>query len=121
MIESDITGSIIWLGGEISPYMDNPSVIVCATVKAVACHITGFSFGFKRKRLKMKSIWSNPSGRICVNPNCKYIEIASVRDKLFTTTCASANGIKIKTESKKATQFFHGCFIPIVSSIKTKF
>ena len=88
------------------PYMDNPSVIVCATVNAVACHITGFNFGFNKNKLKIKSIWSNPSGRICVNPNFKYMDMASVRDKLFTTTCASAKGIKTKTERIKTIHFF---------------
>jgi hypothetical protein len=70
IIERAIIGSIMYPGGLIAPYMDNPSVMVCATVNVVACHITGFNLGFNKKRLSTKRIWSSPRGRIWVKPSC---------------------------------------------------
>ena len=40
-------GSMICDGGRMKPYMASPNVMECATVKAVACHSTGFRRGSK--------------------------------------------------------------------------
>ena len=71
MIDKAIIGSIMCGGEEITLYMARPSVIECATVKAVACHKMVFNFGLNKKRLSIKRMWSNPRGMICVKPNCR--------------------------------------------------
>ena len=56
------------------PYMASPSVMECATVKAVACQSTGLRRGSSKYRLIMNKMWSKPRGRMWVKPSCKYAQ-----------------------------------------------
>ncbi|MCE3228274.1 MAG: hypothetical protein K0S32_2825 [Bacteroidetes bacterium] len=47
-IDKAMMGSTILEGIEIIPISDNPKVMECATVKAVACQMMVFNFGLNK-------------------------------------------------------------------------
>lgn len=67
-MERAIKGSMICGLGMIYPAAASPSVNECATVNIEHCIITDFTFELRKKMLRIKRIWSNPSGITWVYP-----------------------------------------------------
>lgn len=65
-IDKAIIGSTTALGATIMLFMLSANVMECATVKAVACHKITFTLLLSKHRPTTKSMWSNPSGMMCV-------------------------------------------------------
>ena len=68
-IESAIRGSTIPAGRRTTPEAPSASVTVCAIVKALTCHRSGFSFGDSRNNPMTNRMWSKPPGMIWINPS----------------------------------------------------
>src|SRR5262245_57079472 len=76
-MDSAIIGSTNLAGNDTTPYIVSPSVMECASVNVLTCVNTERQRALNRKMPMMKRMWSNPFGRICVNPSARYCSITS--------------------------------------------
>jgi len=85
-IDKAIRGSTIFELGIMNPDAVKPKDRLCANVKTEHCMITDLTFELRKNMLRIKSMWSKPSGITWVYPSWRYcfaISKKSIKLNLF--------------------------------------